>query len=194
MKIETRMQTKKSSKQHFIPGMNYTNRRLIIIRGNKRSGKMFAFDDTPIRLAFVAGPFLKLLNLVCICGKPVRNWGQICHSLVGDFPVTLLRFYRKKKLACSRRSNAGEWRNLIAIIIERARCMNESRARKTSRFSLTRNVFHSGDDFCRSPLLNTWDRLRKSRSHKVTAGTVYYYQPMTWSFSGNWKGSRCYQV
>jgi len=49
LKIETRMQAKTSSKQHFIPGMNYLNRWLIIILGNKRSGNMFAFDNTPAR-------------------------------------------------------------------------------------------------------------------------------------------------
>ena len=115
LKIETRMQTQTSLKQHFITGMNYLNRRLIIIRGNKRSGKMFAFDDTPTRSYsrhYVNGEsfVLKLLNLVCICRKPVCNWGQICHSATCRRLSVTPELSRKKKLACSRRSDSWERR------------------------------------------------------------------------------------
>ena len=174
LKIETRMQTKTTSKQHFIPGANYMNRRLIIIRRNKRSGKMFAFDDTPTR--FYGRSFVNRVDGVFSWSYRILFYlWETCTELenksatpllVSDFPVTLPWFSRKKKLACSRRSNAGERRNLIAITIEWTRCMNESRSRKTSTFPLTRKVFHSSYDFHRSPQLNTWDRLRGSRSHK----------------------------
>lgn len=73
----------RSSKQQFIPGMSNLNRRLII-RGNKRSGKMFAFDDMHNynMLAFNSWTtaFSSLAgNLVCIYGQPVQNcWYGHC--------------------------------------------------------------------------------------------------------------------
>ena len=97
LKIETRMQTKTTSKQHFIPGANYMNRRLIIIRRNKRSGKLFAFDDMPTRFygrSFVNrvdGDFSRSYRILFYLWETCTELENKSASplLVSDFPVTL---------------------------------------------------------------------------------------------------------
>ena len=70
------------------------NRRLIIIRRNKRSGKMFAFDGTPTRFygrSFVNrvdGVFYRILFYLWETCTELEN-KSATPLLVGDFPVTL---------------------------------------------------------------------------------------------------------
>ena len=67
LRIETQMQTATSSKQHFIPGMNYPNRHLIMICENKKdvcfwrhaNSLLYRSDVNRVDGVF----FLKLLNL-----------------------------------------------------------------------------------------------------------------------------------